>query len=132
AALDCSIKTFYGLNKKVTSVKNVRKLTKLDMKLNDALPNIEVDPETYAVTADGVTLTCAAATTAPFLEITSYFRRHNQAAAEFTRMRVSGAEPTHITFVTLLSSTSHAISFGASVHGLVCKLGYDTDNVRVG
>ncbi|GJR62074.1 RNA-directed DNA polymerase, eukaryota, partial [Tanacetum coccineum] len=53
AAMDCNIKTFYGLNKKVTSVKNVRKLTKLDMKLNDALPNIEVDPETYAVTADG-------------------------------------------------------------------------------
>ncbi|GKA64499.1 urease isoform X1 [Tanacetum coccineum] len=58
-------KTFYGLNKEVTSVKNVRKLTKLDMKLNDALPNIEVEPETYAVTADGVHLTCAAATTVP-------------------------------------------------------------------
>nr|GEY50378.1 amidohydrolase 1 [Tanacetum cinerariifolium] len=54
AAMDCNIKTFYGLNKKVASVKNVRKLTKLDMKLNDALPNIEVDPETYAVTADGL------------------------------------------------------------------------------
>ncbi|GKG64555.1 urease isoform X1, partial [Tanacetum coccineum] len=26
----------------------VRNLTKLDMKLNDALPNIEADPETYA------------------------------------------------------------------------------------
>ncbi|GJY86517.1 zinc finger, CCHC-type containing protein [Tanacetum coccineum] len=63
AAMDCNIKTFYGLNKKVASVKNVRKLTKLDMKLNDALPHIEVDPETYAVTADGVHLTCAAATT---------------------------------------------------------------------
>ncbi|GKD73156.1 urease isoform X1 [Tanacetum coccineum] len=46
AAMDCNIKTFYGLNKKVAIVKNVRKLTKLDMKLNDALPNIEVDPET--------------------------------------------------------------------------------------
>ncbi|GJR46888.1 urease isoform X1 [Tanacetum coccineum] len=34
-------------------------------KLNDALPNIEVDPETYAVTADGVHLTCATATTVP-------------------------------------------------------------------
>ncbi|GJU57049.1 urease [Tanacetum coccineum] len=65
AAMDCNIKTFYGLNKKVASVKNVRKLTKLDMKLNDALPNIEVDPETYAVTADDVHLTCAAATTVP-------------------------------------------------------------------
>lgn len=65
AAMDCNIKTFYGLNKKVKSVKNVRNLTKLDMKLNDALPKIEVDPETYAVTADGVHLTCSAATTVP-------------------------------------------------------------------
>ncbi|PWA56418.1 tetratricopeptide repeat (TPR)-like superfamily protein [Artemisia annua] len=60
----------------------------------------------------------------------------DQAAAEFTRMRVSGAEPNHVTFVTLLSGFAdfpvHALSFGASVHGLVCKLGYDTDNVRVG
>ncbi|GJV10749.1 zinc finger, CCHC-type containing protein [Tanacetum coccineum] len=64
-AMDCNIKTFYGLNKKVASVKNVRKLTKLDMNLNDALPHIEVDPETYAVTADGVHLTGAAATTVP-------------------------------------------------------------------
>ncbi|GJY79966.1 urease [Tanacetum coccineum] len=71
AAMDCNIKTFYGLNKKVASVKNVRKLTKLDMKLNDALPNIEVDPETYAVTADGVHLTCAAATTVPLSQ--NYF-----------------------------------------------------------
>ncbi|KAM0047442.1 putative urease [Helianthus debilis subsp. tardiflorus] len=63
AAMDCNIKTFYGLNKKVKSVKNVRNLTKLDMKLNDALPKIEVDPETYEVTADGVHLTCPAATT---------------------------------------------------------------------
>ncbi|GJX90517.1 zinc finger, CCHC-type containing protein [Tanacetum coccineum] len=64
-AMDCNIKTFYGLNKKVASVKNVKKLTKLDMNLNDALPHIEVDPEPYAVTADGVHLTCAEATTVP-------------------------------------------------------------------
>nr|GEY45341.1 urease [Tanacetum cinerariifolium] len=46
ASMDCNIKTFFG-PKKVASMKNVRKLTKLDMKLNDTLPNIEVDPETY-------------------------------------------------------------------------------------
>nr|GEV02626.1 urease isoform X1 [Tanacetum cinerariifolium] len=46
AAMDCNIKTFHGPNKKVASVKNIRKLNKLDMKLNDALPNIEIDPET--------------------------------------------------------------------------------------
>ncbi|KAK3040812.1 hypothetical protein RJ639_029156 [Escallonia herrerae] len=65
AAVASDIKSQYGLNKRVEAVGNVRKLTKLDMKLNDALPNIEVDPETYTVTADGVVLTCDAATTVP-------------------------------------------------------------------
>lgn len=65
AAVDGDVKTLYGLNKKVEAVGNVRRLTKLDMKLNDALPNIKVDPETFIVTADDVVLTCAAATTVP-------------------------------------------------------------------
>ncbi|KAL8156967.1 urease isoform X2 [Apium graveolens] len=65
AAVDCGIKDMYGLNKRVEAVSNVRKLTKLDMKLNDALPDIKVDPETYLVTADGVALTCNAATELP-------------------------------------------------------------------
>lgn len=65
AAVDCGIKEAYGLNKRVEAVSNVRKLTKLDMKLNDALPDIKVDPETYLVTADGVALTCNAATELP-------------------------------------------------------------------
>ncbi|KAJ9169366.1 hypothetical protein P3X46_017569 [Hevea brasiliensis] len=59
------IKALYGLSKRVEAVGNVRRLTKLDMKLNDALPNITVDPETYTVTADGEVLTCTASTTVP-------------------------------------------------------------------
>lgn len=59
------MKAAYRLDKRVEAVDNVRKLTKLDMKLNDALPKITVDPETYTVTADGEILTCAAATTVP-------------------------------------------------------------------
>ncbi|KAM6589578.1 hypothetical protein CsatA_012183 [Cannabis sativa] len=65
AALENGVKTSYGLNKSVKAVSNVRNLTKLEMKLNDALPNITVDPETYTVTADGEVLTCAEATTVP-------------------------------------------------------------------
>ncbi|KAJ0038342.1 hypothetical protein Pint_23678 [Pistacia integerrima] len=65
AALECGVKTSYGLNKRVEAVGNVRKLTKLDMKLNDSLPNISVDPETYTVKANNEVLTCAAATTVP-------------------------------------------------------------------
>ncbi|PON52460.1 LOW QUALITY PROTEIN: Urease, alpha subunit, C-terminal [Parasponia andersonii] len=64
-AVDNGIKTLYGLSKCVKAVGNVRSLTKLDMKLNDALPDITVDPETYTVTANGEVLTCAAATTVP-------------------------------------------------------------------
>ncbi|CAG8466194.1 324_t:CDS:2, partial [Acaulospora colombiana] len=44
----------YGLKKNVEPVKNCRNIGKKDMKLNDALPKIEVDPETYVVKADGV------------------------------------------------------------------------------
>ncbi|XP_031481255.1 urease isoform X1 [Nymphaea colorata] len=58
AANENDISKLYGLKKRVEAVKHVRGLTKLDMKLNDALPHIEVDPETYEVTADGELLTC--------------------------------------------------------------------------
>lgn len=65
AALRNGVKEVYGLKKRVVAVSNVRQLTKLDMKLNDALPSITVDPETYVVTADGEVLACAPATSVP-------------------------------------------------------------------
>nr|BAV92605.1 urease [Drosera spatulata] len=65
AAWDDGVKEKYGLQKRVEAVGNVRKLTKDDMKLNNALPKIEVDPETYTVKADDMVLTCAPATTIP-------------------------------------------------------------------
>lgn len=64
-AADNGIKDSYGLSKRVEAVGNTRKLTKLDMKLNDALPDITVDPETYTVTANGEVLSCPASTTVP-------------------------------------------------------------------
>lgn len=48
----------YKLRKRVEAVKNCRNVGKKDMKLNDAMPKIHVDPETYQVTADGVIATC--------------------------------------------------------------------------
>ncbi|CAO3618864.1 unnamed protein product [Cunninghamella blakesleeana] len=48
----------YKLRKRVEAVKNCRNVGKKDMKLNDAMPKILVDPETYQVTADGVVATC--------------------------------------------------------------------------
>jgi urease len=48
----------YGLKKRVEAVKKCRDIGKKDMKLNDTLPKIEVDPETYVVKADGNLCTC--------------------------------------------------------------------------
>ncbi|KAL5175250.1 Urease [Glycine soja] len=53
------------VGERVEAVGNVRKLTKLDMKLNDSLPQITADPEKYTVTADGENLTSFATTYAP-------------------------------------------------------------------
>jgi len=52
------VKSEYGLNKCIVPVHNCRGLKKTDMKLNCATPKIEVDPETYRVTADGQVLKC--------------------------------------------------------------------------
>ncbi|KAJ1287393.1 hypothetical protein BS78_02G006900 [Paspalum vaginatum] len=65
AAKEAGVAMEYKLEKRVEAVGGVRRLTKLDMKLNDALPKIEVDPETYKVTADGEVLTCQPASTLP-------------------------------------------------------------------
>ena len=54
-----------GLRRAVTPVRGCRKLRKSDMKLNDATPNIEVNPETYEVRADGKLLQCDPAETLP-------------------------------------------------------------------
>jgi urease subunit alpha len=48
----------FGLAKKVVPVMNTRKIGKRSMILNDALPRMEVNPETYEVRADGRLLTC--------------------------------------------------------------------------
>jgi urease subunit alpha len=57
-----------GLQKPAVAVSGIRKLTKKDMKLNDATPQMEVDPETYEVRADGELLTCEPATVLPMAQ----------------------------------------------------------------
>lgn len=58
----------YGLKKKVVAVSHCRGIGKKQMKLNDALPKLEVDPETYEVRADGQLLTCAPAKVLPLTQ----------------------------------------------------------------
>ncbi|MFM6750261.1 MAG: urease subunit alpha, partial [Dolichospermum sp.] len=50
------------------AVSGTRQLTKKDMKLNDALPLMEVDSETYQVRANGELLTCEPATVLPMAQ----------------------------------------------------------------
>ena len=56
------------LKRRIEPVKRTRGIGKKDMVLNDTLPRIEVDPETYTVKADGVHLTCEPATTLPLAQ----------------------------------------------------------------
>jgi len=55
----------YSLQKRVEAVKSCRTIKKNSMKWNSATPKMTVDPETYAVTADGVHADIAPATTLP-------------------------------------------------------------------
>jgi len=68
AAAAASVGDRYGLSKRVEPVRNCRNIGKADMKLNDATPQISVDPETYRVTADGVELTCEPAEKLPLAQ----------------------------------------------------------------
>ncbi|NJN89311.1 MAG: urease subunit alpha, partial [Leptolyngbyaceae cyanobacterium SL_5_14] len=68
AGLDNEIPKHLKLQKSALPVSGIRKLTKRDMKLNDALPQMEVDPETYEVRADGELLTCEPATVLPMAQ----------------------------------------------------------------
>ncbi|MBH8555695.1 urease subunit alpha [Nostocaceae cyanobacterium CENA357] len=67
-ALERDIAAQLGLQKAVVAVSGTRQLSKRDMKLNDALPHIEVDPETYQVRADGELLVCEPATFLPMAQ----------------------------------------------------------------
>ncbi len=57
-----------GLSRKLEAVKRTRKIGKRDMVWNDAMPKIEVDPETYTVKADGEHLTCEPAKVLPLAQ----------------------------------------------------------------
>ena len=57
-----------GLAKETLAVGDTRGISKADMVMNDACPEIEVNPETYEVRADGELLTCAPATELPMAQ----------------------------------------------------------------
>ncbi|QJF50370.1 urease subunit alpha [Roseobacter ponti] len=68
AAEAAGIRDTLGLAKNVVAVKGTRGIGKKDLILNDALPQIEVNPETYEVRADGELLTCQPAEVLPMAQ----------------------------------------------------------------
>ena len=69
AAVDGLLGRRLGVAKQLLPVKNTRGgISKKSMMLNDATPNIEVDPETYEVRADGELLVCEPARELPLAQ----------------------------------------------------------------
>jgi urease subunit alpha len=68
AALDGGLLDRLSLGKRLVPVRNTRAISKRDLLWNDALPKIEVDPETYTVKADGRELRCEPARELPMAQ----------------------------------------------------------------
>ncbi|MCW2380487.1 MULTISPECIES: urease subunit alpha [unclassified Sphingobium] len=68
AALETDPAARLGLSRTLSAVRATRSIGKRDMKLNDALPHIEVNPETYEVRADGELLACEPAYELPLAQ----------------------------------------------------------------
>lgn len=68
AGLNAGIKERFGLAKTLSAVKDIRGVRKQHMVLNDYLPVMEIDAQTYAVRADGQLLTCEPALSLPMTQ----------------------------------------------------------------
>ena len=68
AALADGLGARLGLRKRLVAVADTRGLRKGNLVLNDYLPHIEVDPQTYEVRADGQLLTCEPAAVLPLAQ----------------------------------------------------------------
>jgi urease subunit alpha len=68
AACDKGVAEELGLSKLALAVRNTRRLSKKDMVLNDAAPQVEVDPDTYEVRVDGEVATAPAVKDLPLTQ----------------------------------------------------------------
>jgi len=73
AFMETEIAAQLRLSKRMLPVEGCRHVTKHDMILNSYLPEMEVDPETYEVRADGQLLTCEPAEVLPLAQRYSLF-----------------------------------------------------------
>ena len=68
ASIDTGAIASYNLQKRVEAVRNCRNVGKRDMKYNDSMPKMRVDPESYTVEADGQVCEAAPAETLPLTQ----------------------------------------------------------------
>ena len=68
AALEDDVPGRLGLQRRVSEAKNMRHLTKADLKLNGETPQIEVDPETYQVFINGEHITASPSDVLPMAQ----------------------------------------------------------------
>ncbi len=57
-----------GLARRLVACRNTRSISKADMQLNNMMPDISVDPQTYEVRVDGKLLTCEPASQLPLAQ----------------------------------------------------------------
>ncbi|CEN78491.1 urease subunit alpha [Paraclostridium sordellii] len=72
-AYENGVKRKLSLKKKILPVENCRNIGKKDMVLNNATPEITVDPESYTVKADGILLSCEPAEKLPLAQLYNLF-----------------------------------------------------------
>jgi urease subunit alpha len=69
ASIDLGVPERLGLTRRAVAVKNCRSVGKADLVRNNAMPRIEVNPETYEVLVDGVLATCEPAERLPLTQL---------------------------------------------------------------
>ncbi|HWT33885.1 MAG TPA: urease subunit alpha [Microbacterium sp.] len=73
AALDDGLEDRLGLRRKLVAVRDTRAVTKADLKNNDALPRIDIRPDTFAISIDGETVEPAPVDRVPLAQLYSLF-----------------------------------------------------------
>ena len=73
AALEAGLASALGLRRRLAGVTPTRDVGKADMVNNDALPDIDIDPETFAITVEGELVEPSPATTLPLAQLYSMF-----------------------------------------------------------
>ena len=73
AAIQAGVAQKLGLGRQLMACKNTRNISKKDMLLNDWMPEITVDSQTYEVRANGELLTCEPASVLPLAQLYNLF-----------------------------------------------------------